>query len=196
MGSKWYVARTEPRAEFLAAKELGRDGYEIFFPRSKAIKPLIAHDDTPLFPGYLFMRCDLEDGNWPVFRPAHRILGWVSFGGEVPSIPDQVVAELEDRVEGISQDGGLWHRYRCGERVQVVSGSLDSLAEVVEEPKSPRARAKVLMHFMGRLVEAQIPWENLRPIQDFEKQIHPLPRRTRGKGRWIRSSGASGVATT
>lgn len=189
MGLGWYVARTEPRAEALAADELKRDGLAVFAPRVRAINPKRGHEEVPLFPGYLFVRCDPQTDGWPVFRPLHRILGWVNFGGDVPSLPDELVNELRDRLEVISSQGGMWRYFQPGEKVRVVSQSLEGLAEVVDHAKSPEARVKVLLEFMGRRVPAQVPWQNLLPVEP-EPFIRPTikptpPRRTRGRGRWI-----------
>ena len=47
----WRVVRTSPRAEFLAATELERDGLEVYCPR--VLDPLVRsrRPDTALFPG-------------------------------------------------------------------------------------------------------------------------------------------------
>ena len=186
MGLRWYVARTQPRAEFLAANELVRDGHQVFFPRVKAVLPRVGHPDLPLFPGYLFLQCDPDNGGWPSFRPAHRIIGWVRFGGEIPWLPDETVTALMERSEMINRQGGLWRQFLPGDKVDVVSGTLNGMAEVIEAAKSPHARVQVLLQFMGRIVRAQIPWENLRPIEDPGMERPRHPRRTRGKGRWVR----------
>ena len=39
----WYVIRTTPRAEYLAASELVLDGFEVFFP---TLKSQNSHWDT------------------------------------------------------------------------------------------------------------------------------------------------------
>ena len=189
MASNWYVLRTEPRAEYLAATELGDDGFEVFFPRVTSPNNRVGHDDVPLFPAYLFLRCDPEADGWPFFRLRHRVAGWVRFGGVVPTIPDEVIAELEQRVEGVNSGMGLWRQYKQGERVFVVSHGMEDLAEIVEEAKSPQANARVLLQFMGRLVQAQVPWADLRPVPDHVSESRYLPRRTRGRGRWIRGFG-------
>lgn len=186
MPLNWYVLRTEPRAEYLAAAELGNDEYEVFFPRVTTHHPRVGREDSPLFPGYLFVRCDPESNGWPSFRPRHRISHWVSFGDIVPPIPDDVITELAQRIQGINTGKGLWRRFRPGEQVLVVSHGLEELGRVVEEAKTPQARARVLLHFMGRLVQAHVPWENLRPVADDEVERRRQPRRTRGGGRWIR----------
>lgn len=190
MALKWRVIRTEPRAEYLAAGELGREGFEVFFPRVIVAHPRLGHTDTPLFPGYLFLRCDPDADGWPVFRPAHRVLGWVRFGGEVPSLPEEFVGDLNRRLESANGGEGLWRRFRPGEVVRVVSDSIEGFAQVVEEAKSPRARAKVLLEFMGRLVQAQVPWDSLRPVANESYGTYRQLRRTRGKGRWIRGFGS------
>lgn len=94
-------------------------------------------------------------------RSSH-VYGWVCFGGIVPKIPDEVIAKLEHQIESINQDGGLWTRFQPGQMVHVVSTTLQGLAEVVEEAKSPQHRVRVLLEFMGSMVSAQVPWENLR----------------------------------
>jgi len=196
MGLKWYVARTLPRGEFAAAIELSRDGFEVFSPQVKVPHPRPGHSEIPLFPGYLFIRWDPEIDGWPSFRPGHHITGFVRFDNEVPSLSDEIVGELMERWEAINQQGGLFRQFSRGEKVQVVSGNLQGLAEIVEEAKSPQARAKVLMQFMGRLVQAQVPWDSLRPIEDKQFEIQRAPRRTRGGGRWIRGFGSSALANT
>ena len=190
----WHVVITEPQAEYLAASELINDGYEVFFPRVKTPHNRSGHIDGPLFPGYLFLQIDPSEGTWPTFRPNHRVLGWVKFGGIVPTLPDETIEELAKRVESINTGEGLWRRYRAGERVRVVSKIFDDLAEIVEEAKSPQGKARVLLQFLGRQISAQVPWADLRPVQDRPNEHQRPPRRTRGNSRWIRGFRPAGAA--
>ena len=200
MAHRWYVIRTEPRAEFLAAGELQKDGIEIFFPRVKAIKPRIGRTDNPYFPGYLFVRCDPEGSGWPHFRPSHRVLGWVRFGNQIPSLPDDVMQALKESSQAINHEGGLWHRFLAGDKVNVVSSGISGLAEVAEDVKSPNARVRVLLEFMGRLVSAQVPWESLQPVGNQAgndpRETQRPPRRTRGGRRWVRGVGLRATAVS
>ena len=179
------MVRTEPRAEYLAAAELDRDGFEVLLPRLKLAYPRFGHTDMPLFPGYLFIRCSPETSGWPVFRPGHRVSGWVSFGGEVPSMSDEAVDEFLWRIEEANNKGGFWKRFELGERVEIVSKTMQGLAEVVQTGKSAQGRVKVLLNFMGRMVSADVPWEHLRSVPDQAKEPVRIPRRTRGRGRRI-----------
>ena len=195
MASNWYVVRTMPRAEYIAAGELARDGHEVYLPSVQGPHPRTGHTDAPLFPGYLFIRCDPHSDGWPVFRGIHRVFGWLKLGGEVPALPDDFVASLRGRIEGMNSEGGLWRRFRAGERVQVVSKAMQAEAEIVEEPRSPYSRVKVLMRFMGGLVAGEVPWTDIRPNDDNGNERQRAPRRTRGKGRWIAGFGPRPVPT-
>jgi transcriptional antiterminator RfaH len=185
----WYVVRTEPRAEFLAAGELAKDGFEVFFPRIKADHPRLGHTDIPFFPGYLFLRCEPDGAGWPIFRPAHRVLGWLSFENEIPWLSDAEVSLLKERSMELNHEGGLWRRFHAGEKVSISSNGIQGLAEVVEDTKSPDSRVKVLLEFMGRLVSAQVPWQSVQPVGENRQDPSKHSRRTRGRGRWVQGSG-------
>ena len=196
MDRKWYVIRTEPRAEHMASAELDRAGFEVILPRVKTLIPQGGHRDVPLFPGYLFLRCNfVEDA--PTFKQiAPHVSGWVNFDGIVPQLPEEFIDSLHERLANLDDGGGLWRRFYRGEKVRIVAGQVQEFAEVLEEPKSPQARVKVLMEFMGRLVPTQVPWENLRPAEDGDRPDNRSPRRTRGKGRWIQGFGQRAIPVT
>ena len=184
---KWYVIRTHSQAEGAAASELARDGFEVFFPRVKSVQSRTEGSEAPLFPGYLFLQCKPDGAGRLDFRPGHRVAGWVNFGGVIPAVPEEVITDLKLRVDRINRDGGVWRRFKPGDTVNLVSSSLEGMAEVVSEAKSAQGRVKVLLSFMGRMVEAQVPRHSLSPAEAASATARRLPRRTRGQGRWIHS---------
>jgi transcriptional antiterminator RfaH len=190
------VLRTKPRSEYIAARSLTKEGYEHLFPTVAMPQRRVGRQETPLFPGYLFIRWDVDRGLWPSIVGMPGILGFLRFDGISPSVPDEIVGELARRARTINEGGGLWTRFRRGQAVRVVSGTLESLARVVDEPKSASSRVRVLMEFMGQLVSAQVPGGDLRPVAGHAKGGRlPGRRRTRGNGRWIRGLGPRGAAT-
>ena len=194
MTQGWYLARTKSLSEYRAAVALERNGYELYFPRVQTPRPRNGHDDSPLFPGYLFVRQDRDGSGLPAIHLISGLVGWVQFDDVVPKVPDEVIAELKRRLEAINRGGGYWRRFRPGDMVRVVSGSMESLGEVLQEPKSPQSRIRVLLRFMGGLIPAHVPWENLRPVEGSSAPLYVErpPRRTRGRGRWIRGFGPRG----
>jgi len=196
MGYRWFVMRTESRAEYLAVDALDRDGFQTYFPQIKAIHPRVGHSSTPLFPGYLFLRLDPEGNGWPIFRPSHKILGYVRTGDEIPSLPDSVVNDLIRRVLSINDKGESPIPFQEGDLVEVITPSYKTIAEVLESGKSRKGNIKVLLEFMGRLIRADVPWQQVQPATHVDRYPNNglsnvgnrLPRRTRGKGRFVRNA--------
>lgn len=57
----WFAAYTRPRHEKVVAASLEQRGYQILFPRYRFAsrwKDRVKHLELPLFPGYVFVRCD------------------------------------------------------------------------------------------------------------------------------------------
>ncbi len=196
MGQSWYTIRTKPQSEYVATAELERQGFEVFLPCVKSPQPRIGRDDVPLFAGYLFLHCDLNSPEVPSFSVAPHVLGWLNFDGVIPPMPNDAITALTERLEVINSDGGLWRRFEAGETVEVVAGHFQGFAQVVEAAKSPEARVKVLIEFMGRTVPAQVPWESLRSVENAAGWGLPRSRRTRGGRRWIRGFGSRAQAVS
>ena len=197
MALRWYVVHTRPMAEYAARRHLEYEGMEVLLPWATTPYPRPGRADAPLFPGYLFIRYDLEGrGSGPVHRVPH-VAGLVSFGGVVPAVPDEVMDELSQRIEEIEKTGGVWPRFKSGDLVRVLMGPSDTLGEVVEEASSPGARVTVLLQFLGHLVEARVPRKNLEPVghRTISYGFERPPRRTRGRGRWIQGFGVRSAAT-
>ena len=198
MGSHWYVARTKPLAEYAARDGLRGAGLEVILPCVQTPRPRNGHQDVPLFPGYLFVRCNLETLSWRRLRWIPHFVGLVKFGDVATWVPDEVITGLVDRVKGINKEGGLRSWVRPGDVIRVVLGRGESSAEVVELPKSPQGRVRVLLEFMQRQVYVDIPWRYVQGAVAEEpgwKGNHQPPRRTRGRSRWIGGHGpAAGTA--
>lgn len=181
----WYVARTEPRSELRASIEMEREGFEVFVPQIVSPERPEGHEVIPLFPGYIFVRCpDLRE-MWPQVRSGCKIRGWVIFGDDVPCLPESVITDLKKRWNEINRDGGLWRSFQAGERVRVVSTGMDGFARVLEESKSPYANVRIMLEFMGRAVQAQVPWKNLHALDSQTLNRPRTSRRTRGRRRWV-----------
>ena len=197
MTPAWYVARSKQGGEYLLRDGLEAVGIEVFLPSIKRIKPLNLsrhREEIPLFPGYLFIKYALGENGWRHLNQFPQFAGLVNFGGVIASIPEEEILHLSERVAAANERGGLWKPFQAGEQVKVTFGRTQSLAQVVECSKSPRTRVKVLMEFLGRLIHAEVPLEAVQPLDARQAVVGQLgsraPRRTRGKGRWIRGFGA------
>ncbi len=191
MSQCWYPIRVRPRCEYSAHDAMRREGLEVYLPLVKTPEPRRGRRDEILFPGYLFVR---HDWSQPGRQGPNRfpgVLDWVRFDGNIPGIPEHEMDELVRRVDSINATGGVWRRYKAGEAVMVATGGLSTLGKVVEEPTSPESRVELLLTFLGRQVSVKVPWRDLSPLGGEAAMLprRRAPRRTRGKGRWVRGFG-------
>ena len=191
MTRRWYVVRTKPNSDNLAASTLRREGLETFSPHVDTPIKGNQRKRIPLFPGYLFLNCDVHEKDRPEVSRLPGVLGWVRFGLEVPYVSDEDIVLLKRRVDALDSQGGLWERFEAGQLVQVSHGKIEGLATVLESPRSPESRVNVLLEFMGRQVRAQVPWLSLSSAPDNNNDAPQdrQRRRTRGRGRWINGFG-------
>jgi len=195
MEERWYVIRTKPRSEILAANELSQDNIEVFSPLVMTPNTSNRPVAGPLFPGYILIRLDADSGYWPTFGFGHHALGFVKFDGEVPWLPDEIVTELKKRCDEFNQDGGIWKRYQPGDWVQVISNTIQGLAQVVEDRKSAQTPVRVLLHLFERSIPLQVPRGDLQALDETSENMNHAPRRTRGRGRWTKGFGSRVPAT-
>ncbi len=156
----WYCVRTQARQEHVAAGHLRRlEDVEIFCPRLKLKKcqrngsaVLVTE---ALFPGYLFARFDLAARHRDV-RYAHGVSHIVRFGLRYPVVEDDWLTEL--RVQfGEEPVKEMIPALEVGTEVRVTQGPFQGLTAVVTRLRSGTARVSVLLEFLGRDIEAELP---------------------------------------
>lgn len=183
----------QPLAEYAMGACLEKLGFEVFLPSVQTPHPRRGHGDVPLFPGYLFVRCDPQAGGLYAWHPMTHLINLVTFEGNSPPVRDEVVENLQRRVEAMNKSGGLGACFRPGDWVQVRLGPEERLGRVVTEPKPPRERVRVLVEFLGRLVRAEVRLRDVWAAKNREPAGNwpsgRPPRRTRGRGRWIKGLG-------
>ena len=81
----WYCARTKPKHEHIAAANVRRNlGLEVFHPRlrvERATRRGLVHLVEPLFPCYIFVRCEIEK-TLNEIRYSNGISSIVHFAGQ------------------------------------------------------------------------------------------------------------------
>ena len=186
MALRWYAAKTDPLKEYAARDQLEAARVEVLLPCVQTLPPRRGRTDRPLFPGYLFLKWDLEEEGWGVSHGFPDCVRLVAFDGVVPAVSDDVISKLARLVEGINQRGATTFPFRPGDKVMMNIGALTSVAEVIEERKS--GRLQVLVEFLGRLVHADVCRDDVQPMtgdQSLEDWKNWPPRRTRGNRRWV-----------
>lgn len=179
---RWYALNTKPRSEARVANALMARNYEIFLPLlpAAASEPL-----QPLFPSYLFVRCDLEVVSVASLQWILGLRRIVSFDGRPAIVPDQAIALIRAQLRQIEAQGGLpTHNFKPGDKVIIDEGPLAGLRGIFQGPLGPAERVHILIRFLGEVNRAEVPVAALRPAPAEPEP--PLRRRgTRGHQRRI-----------
>ena len=183
MSLRWYALNSQPRTEARVAETLERlyseKPLETYLPLWPDTRMRESATATPLFPGYLFVRCDLSRLSLAEMRRASGFRSLVTFGNSPAVVQDEAIALVKNRLGAARAEGGFRREwFTPGETLQVNSGPLSGLLAVFDGPIEPSDRARVLVEFLGRTSRVTMPASSL------ERGIHP-PRRTRGRGRAI-----------
>ena len=96
----WYVVHAQQRAEERACVHLNRQGFEAYLPRYMAQRSHARRRDwvaRALFPGYLFVRLDLERDRWLAVNSTIGVRGLVSAGSRPTAVPTGLIDGIRAR---------------------------------------------------------------------------------------------------
>jgi transcriptional antiterminator RfaH len=155
----WFCLRTQPKHEHIAAAVLRRQ-LEIpcFSPRlrfRKATRRGAVWFVEAMFPGYVF-----AEFIYPLMhrRVEHAagVQGILHFGNDVAIVDLETIAALRERA-GEEEIVTIDPEIEVGQPVKITEGPFQGLEAVVTRVLPAKERVKVLLEFLGRSVETEIP---------------------------------------
>lgn len=157
----WYVAQTQVRGEERARINLERQEFRAYLPRYRRERRHARRRDVvqaPLFPGYIFVRLDLDTAPWRSINGTFGVSRLVCHGDLPAALPEGVVEEIAARE---SEDGLIVLQprpFRKGEALRIMSGALADCLGFFERMED-RDRVILLLDLLGRKVRVQAPLE-------------------------------------
>jgi transcriptional antiterminator RfaH len=158
MAMHWYALRSKSRKEDIVWRQVRDKGFEIYYPRLRVnpvnprARKLIAY-----FPGYMFIRVDLELTGLSSLQWMPHSLGIVLFGGEPAIVPDNLVIAIKNRVEEIAEAGGIiFDGLKSGDRVKINHGPFEGYEAIFDARIPGTERVRVLLRLLS---ERQVPVE-------------------------------------
>jgi transcription termination/antitermination protein NusG len=109
-----------------------------------------------VFPGYLLVRCQLDDASWYVIRNTPGVTGFVGQGRQgqkpTPLSRREVETFLAAKAEGVESKPkrGPKLEYEVGESVRVKEGPFADFSGQVAEINPDHMKLKVLVNIFGR----------------------------------------------
>lgn len=185
----WYAAYTKPRAERSVAGHWAGLGLQVFLP--EAPRRLAGVSDVPrepLFPCYLFARLDYEATSSTVWRWTPGLRHLVAYDDQPVVVPEEIIHLIAYQLEKLAEvEPGAPFSFQPGELVRITAGPFRDLLAIFEKRLGARDRVLVLLQTLDRCVRLELDAAHLEKIPD---PVRGRPRRTRGRGRRIRSSQA------
>lgn len=147
----WYLAQVKPQSYRIAERNLRRQKLETFIPlltRTDAGAGRFVTRTKPLFPGYIFVSCDVQSGAASKINSTLGITRLVSVGGHPVKVPNGIIASLKARC---SQSGVLSDDIpvAVGDDVRVLTGPFADFVATVDQI-DPSRRIWVLIDLLGR----------------------------------------------
>ncbi len=163
---KWYVVHTQSGYEKKVKRNIEARTesmnmdhriYEVQIPTRevtelKNLKKVVS--EKKLFPGYLLVRCRLDDDAWYVLRNTPGVTGFVNQGGKPSPLRRRDVETFlgleAERQRAAAKKSKPMFEYGMGETIRVVEGPFaDFLGEIIEINED-QLKVKVLLNIFGR----------------------------------------------
>lgn len=154
----WYALHSKPNKEDAVWEQLRLRAIETFYPRlyARPINPR-ARKVKPFFPGYLFVRVDLEQVGTSIFEWMPFANGLVQFGGVPAHVPDPLIAAVQSRLDEINVAGGeVLYKVKPGDQVEIKNGAFAGYEAIFDQRLNGGERVRVLLQMLSN---RQIPVE-------------------------------------
>lgn len=162
----WYVIRTRPKGEHIAAAHLQQfaDIDQVFAPRIRFEKGTVNGKKwfvEALFPGYIFAYFDLNEKLRAV-NATTGVTGILRFNEIYPQIEGSFIEELRaDFPESGAEALVIEREIEEGDEVLVVDGVMSGMKTVVTKIMSGKERVRILMDWLGEEREAEVNFTSI-----------------------------------
>jgi len=121
-----------------------------------------------VFPGYLLVRCELDDDSWRVVRNTPGVTGFVGLGAKPTPLSRKEVEGIL-QVQPTGADGApkkARHRamYEIGESVRVREGPFADFTGTIAEINDDQMKLKVLVNIFGRETPVELEFSQVAKL--------------------------------
>ena len=178
---KWFVVHTQSGYEKKVKQNLeartqsmNMEGriHEVVIPMEEVVefkggKKVVA--EKKMFPGYLLVRCHLDDDSWYVIRNTPGVTGFVGQGTKpTPLRRKEVETFLSAKPEGEEQATARRGRprleFEMGETVRVKEGLFGDFSGEIVEINEDQLKVKVLVNIFGRETPVELEFSQVAKL--------------------------------
>jgi len=168
MSLQWYVVHTQTSRENRVKEGIERQVRfnhlenmitEVLIPTENAaqIKDGKRRITTKkFFPGYVFVRMDLDDNTWNMIRNTPGVTGFIGPGGHPIPVPDNEVNQVKKQMEEGAAKPKPMIAIHEGETVKVTDGPFTNFTGTVDEIHPDKNKLKVMVSIFGRMTAIEL----------------------------------------
>jgi transcriptional antiterminator NusG len=120
-----------------------------------------------VFPGYLLVRCEMDDDSWSVIRNTPGVTGFVGPGTKpTPLSRREVESILQVKAEGVEAKQSRRPRleHEVGETVRVREGPFADFSGQIAEINVDQLKLKVLVNIFGRETPVELEFSQVAKL--------------------------------
>ncbi len=121
-----------------------------------------------VFPGYLLVRCELDDDSWRVVRNTPGVTGFVGLGAKpTPLSRKEVESILQVQpggTEGATRKAKPRAMFEAGETVRVREGPFADFSGSIAEINEDQMKLKVLVNIFGRETPVELEFSQVAKL--------------------------------
>ena len=177
---KWFVLHTQSGYENKVrqniearTRSMGMDAkiHEVAIPMEevtefKAGKKVISQ--KKMFPGYLLIRCSLDDDSWYVIRNTPGVTGFVGAGNKPTPLSRKDVEGFIQAADGPTEEAPKRTRpkfeYELNETVRVKEGPFADFSGEIVEINEDHLKMKVLVNIFGRETPVELEFSQVAKL--------------------------------
>jgi transcriptional antiterminator NusG len=177
---RWYVVHTYSGYEnkvrsnlfnVMASRNMEDRVFEIVIPMEDVVEFKAGKKVTvqkKVFPGYLLVRCDLDDDVWGAIRNTPGVTGFVGPGTKpTPLSRREVESILQVKVEGADTPTKRTRprlEYEVNETVRVKEGPFADFSGQIAEINEDQLKLKVLVNIFGRETPVELEFSQVAKL--------------------------------
>jgi transcriptional antiterminator NusG len=170
---KWYIVHTysgqENRAKQGLLERASALGFEeqfdeVLIPEESVVEMVKGQKRNfkrKFFPGYIMVRMELNDETWHIVKGTPKITGFVGGATNPPSISDEEVARMTQRMKDGAEKPKPLITFEEGENVRVIEGPFANFSGFVDEVMPEKEKLRVMVQVFGRATPVVLDYTNV-----------------------------------
>ncbi len=171
---KWYVLHSQTGHENRVKnnleqriQSLGVEDkiFEIIVPTREVVvikKGKKTKQKEKVFPGYIFVRMELNDQSWLVVRTTEGVTGFIGAGTKPTPISDKEVSAIMRFVE--QEQPKFKAKFSIGEAVKITEGPFADFLGSVEEIDEEKGKIRVLVSIFDRETPVELDFLQVKKL--------------------------------